>query len=197
MNNQERASTEPKEGCTLNTVTGVSQQLAELRRDCLEMAQLKSNFDIEKFTVRKEGNFIAHNFHFLMRQYSLALHELRRMLIEKEKNSRRIAEFEALIASGKDRTNIDPAEGETIYHDLAILELSNENELLELSLVNKRRMCEQFELCRQHLVEANGGKAPTNADYQAEEPQYWEWFLKRQALLEHTAAKTGISSGTP
>ena len=40
----------------------------ELKKQFLEMSQLKSDFDIEKFTVKKEGHFIAHNFHFLMRQ---------------------------------------------------------------------------------------------------------------------------------
>ena len=49
----------------------IDKQFNELKEQFIEMGQLKSNFDIEKFTVKKEGGFIAHNFHFLMRQYLL------------------------------------------------------------------------------------------------------------------------------
>ena len=51
--------------------TDTNDFLDELQDQFIEMGQLKSDFDVEKFTVRKEGNFLAHNFHFLMRQYSI------------------------------------------------------------------------------------------------------------------------------
>ena len=63
------------------------------------MGQLKSDFDVEKFTVRKEGNFLAHNFHFLMRQYSITLTELRRMILNREEMSRYVKKFQKLLGN--------------------------------------------------------------------------------------------------
>ena len=80
--------------------------LEELQRQFIEMGQLKSDFDIEKFTVKKEGNFLAHNFHFLMRQYSLTLTELRRMLLEREEHRRYVEKYQKLLNEGVEITKV-------------------------------------------------------------------------------------------
>ena len=77
----------------------IDDLLEELQQHFIEMGQLKSDFDIEKFTVRKEGNFLAHNFHFLMRQYSLTLTELRRMLLDREEQRRYIEKYKKFYAT--------------------------------------------------------------------------------------------------
>lgn len=158
----------------------------ELKSQFIEMGQLKSNFDIEKFTIKKEGNFIAHNFHFLMRQYSLAMSELRRMMIEKEEKQRNIEHWKA---QGTERT----AEGK--YPDLEIKRLVNEIDLLDITMTNKACMCDYMEECRKRIIEINGGEI-TNEQYQAEVPHYWEWFTKKQMLHQLMERKTGISEGT-
>lgn len=165
----------------LTTIQGVTESIDAVHTDMREMAQLKSDFDCDQLTRGTKGPFLAHQFHFVMRQYSLALYELRRMLIDKERHQRTIERLQ-----GSD----DPDA------DLDILEQQNAVDLLELSIINKRSICRNCEQIRQELIARNGGKAPTNAEYQAEEPAYWKWFLQRQAVLEHKERATGIRSGT-
>lgn len=161
----------------------------ELKEQFLEMAQLKSDFDMEKFTIKKEGHFIAHNFHFLMRQYSLALSELRRMNIDKREKLRIIESLKSKDVS------IITLNGETKYVDLEIERLKNEIDMLDLNLTNKLIMCDRFEKLRVKLIELNGGTAPTNKEYQTEEPEYWKWYLQRKALWQHQERVSGISEG--
>jgi hypothetical protein len=172
----------------LTTYKKAKNKYQELKNQFIEMAQLKSNFDIEKFTVKSKSNFIAHNFHFLMRQYSLALYELRRILIDIEEKNRRIEEYKELQNEGKTKI-------ERKYIDLEIEKLKNEIDLQELSLKNKYEMCSYFEKARQKLIEMNNGKPITNKQYQAEEPKYWKWYLERKAVIQSRQRTTGIDAG--
>ncbi len=178
------------------TIRDVKNTYQELKSEFLEMAQLKSNFDIEKFTVRSQGTFIAHNFHFLMRQYSLALYELRRILIDCEERKRIQERYRKLLRNNQTKVEVWTDRGkEEKYLDLEIERLRNENDLQELSLKNKYEMCNYFEKCRQKIIEMNGGTAPTNEQYQAEEPEYWKWFLKRTAVMQARERETGVREG--
>ena len=159
----------------------------EIRRDCLEMAQLKSNFDIEKFTIKKEGHFLCHQFHFLMRQYSLTLQEFKKVLVRRERILRKMS---ALKKRGRGLFGNNNPDA-----DLDMAELSVEMESIEIHLTDRRCRLSYFEKCRKKLIEENGGPF-TNEQYQAEVPKYWEWFFKRQALLEHRQAATGVTVGT-
>lgn len=180
----------------LTTYKQAKNKYQELKKQFIEMAQLKSNFDIEKFTVKSRSNFIAHNFHFLMRQYSLALYELRRILIDIEEKDRKIKEYQELQGKGRPKVKIFTKNGqEEKYVDLEIEKLRNEIDLQELSLKNKYEMCTQFEEARQKLIEMNGNKPITNEQYQAEEPEYWKWYLKRKAITQSRQRVTGINEG--
>lgn len=168
----------------------------ELRDQFLEMGQLKSDFDIEKFTIKREGYFIAHQFHFLIRQYSLTLIETRRMLIEKEDLMRRIQELKVKLDQGEKKTIITHDHGQKeVYIDLQILNYENHLNNIELDLVNKVCSCKQYELHRKRLIEMNNGEVPTRAQYQGEEPEYWKWFLGRKALWQFKSRQTGIDVG--
>jgi hypothetical protein len=158
-------------------------QWDELHEQFLEMSQLKSNFDMEKFTVASQGPHLAHQFHFLMRQYSLALHEVRRITLDREERLRQIEELEdGVIENGK-------------YPDIEIMRHKNEIDLLELTLANKVAMCEYMEKLRQVLIAKNGGEF-TNEQYQEEVPQYWKWFLTNKAKQQQLQAQTGVHEGT-
>lgn len=174
----------------------VKTKFQNLKDEFLEMAQLKSQFDIEKFTVRREGSFIAHNFHFLMRQYSLALYELRRILIDFEERTRDIQEYTRLLVNGENKVEVMTDRGiEKKYIDLEIERLKNSNDLQELTLKSKYEACLHFEKCRLKLIELNDGAPPTNEQYQKEEPAYWKWFLNRAAITQKRARETGIDQG--
>jgi len=174
----------------------VDSKMNELKEQFMEMGQLKSEFDIEKFTVKKEGNFLAHNFHFLMRQYSLALQELCRMLLDKEELTRQLKEYQEMLDKGIKTVDEDSEYGRVKrYVDIEIHRRENKINALDISLVNKACMIDYFEICRLKLIELNGGSPPTNAQYQREEPEYWRWFLLKKALNQHKQTQSGISEG--
>ena len=159
-----------------------NDKVNKIKNDCLEMARLKSDFDIDKFTVATQGDFIAHKFHFLMRQYSLAIYEAKRITLDREEKARQIKEWE---------------EGKTVegkYPDLEIERLKNGIELDELSLANKIAMIDRFEILRVSLTKQNG-KPFTDKQYQNEEPEYWKWFLTERARQQVAQAQTGIETG--
>tara|TARA_R100000008_G_scaffold16408_1_gene8078 strand:+ start:5851 stop:6684 length:834 start_codon:yes stop_codon:yes gene_type:complete len=178
--------------------TDTSDFLDELQEQFIEMGQLKSDFDVEKFTVKKEGNFLAHNFHFLMRQYSLTLTELRRMILLREEMSRYVKKYQKLLEEGEEMVwVVVPGEGrDEKWVDIELARQWNEMKGMEVTMTNKIAMIRKFEECRQKLIEMNGGKPPTNKEYQEETPAYWKWYFERLALWQIKAHATGISRGT-
>lgn len=174
----------------------IDEKANELKEQFIEMGQLKSDFDIEKFTIKKEGNFIAHNFHFLMRQYSLALYEARRMLLDKEEKLRLLDEYEAKEKKNEKRIWVTNEHGtKHKYIDIEIRRIKNEIDLLEVTMTNKICMVDYFEKCRNALIRLNKDKVPTNKQYQAEEPEYWKWFLHKKMLNQIKTQKSGINEG--
>ena len=178
--------------------TDTNDFLDELQDQFIEMGQLKSDFDVEKFTVRKEGNFLAHNFHFLMRQYSITLTELRRMILNREEMSRYVKKFQKLLDEGVETTwVVVPGEGrDEKWVDIELARWWNEMKGMEVTMTNKIAMVRKFEEVRQKLIEMNGGKPPTNKEYQEETPKYWKWQMEKLALWQIKAHATGISRGT-
>ena len=172
----------------------IENKIIELTPQFVNMGQLKSEFDMEKFTVKKEGNFIAHEFHFLMRQYHLALYETKRMLLDKEEKRRLILEYNN---NTEDRVFVLTDKGKELKHtDIEIKRTENEIFMLDISLANKIPMVEYFEKLRLKLIEINNNTVPTNKQYQEEEPEYWKWFIKKKALTQFKQRQTGISEGT-
>ena len=179
--------------------------LTELQEQFIEMGQLKSDFDVEKFTVKKEGNFLCHNSHFLMRQYSLTVTEMRRMLLEREEKRRTAVKYQKMMDEGETMVPVlrEHASGaeefygtEDVWLDLEQARLWNQIKALEVTMTNKIAMIRKFEECRKELIRQNGGKPFTNADYQEETPRYWKWFFERLVLREIKSHATGISRGT-
>jgi len=164
----------------LQKIEEISSLFRELKGQFEEMGQLKSNFDIEKFTIKKEGNFIAHQFHFLMRQYSLTLSEAKRMWIDRERLQRKLNKL------------VDSAEEDA---DLDVMDTQRQIDDLDLQLVNKTKSLDYYEVCRKELIKRNGGEI-TNEQYQEEMPDYWAWRMKQLALQESNERQTGIKAGT-
>lgn len=174
-------------------VKHLSDAQEQLHSQFVEMGQLKSDFDIEKYTVKKEGNFLAHQFHFLMRQYSLALAEANRMLIDHEEFVRNIDALEKRLAAGE-KTYVDK-DGVTKYIDLEIKRQINNLKLNEITATNTLCSINTYEKMRTKLIENNGGKMFTNEDHQREEPAYWKWFLEQRAYDQTRARLSGVNEG--
>ena len=132
-----------------------------------------------------------------MRQYSLTLTELRRMLLEKEEHRRYIEKYKKLLNDGVEITKVFGEFGEEDkWVDIELAGQWNSMKALEVTMTNKIAMIRKFEEVRQKLIEMNGGDAPTNAEYQKETPQYWKWFFEKLSLWQVKAHATGITRGT-
>lgn len=166
------------------TIDDVSGWYDELRTDALEMARLKSAFDVKHFTVESVGPFPAHQFHMLLRQQSLAMLELKRMLIDREVLQRDIE----LLEDSREESR------RGYYPDLEIERAKNEIDSLELSIRNKLAMCTAFQEHRLSLVAEHGGQF-TDADFQAEERGFWQYTFQTMASHYQLQATTGIPEG--
>lgn len=167
------------------SVESVNQWYETIRNDALEMARLKSGFDVKYFTVESVGPFPAHQFHMLMRQQSLAMLELKRLLIDRESLSRDIYQYE----------NSREEERIGFYPDLEIEKAKNEIDSLELSIRNKLAMVEAFEGFRQKLIKEHGDEQFTDEEYQNEEPLYWKWKFQKMVNHYQLQNATGVPEG--
>lgn len=166
-----------------------NEKYNELKKTFLEMSCHKSEFDIEKLTIKKEGNFIAHNYHFLIRQFQLALHELKRYILDKEEKVREIEELKTLQGDKIKKTE------DNKYVDIEISRKENDIDDIEMHIANKAYSCEYMEKCRQVLIKLNGDKEPTNEDWQREEPEYIKWILEKELYHDFVNKQLGIRHG--
>ena len=60
--------------------------------------------------------------------------------------------------------------------------------------MDKFARVERYETIRKALRKANGGPI-TDEQYQAEEPEYWKWYLKKKAIWQNKERATGIREG--
>ena len=164
-----------------------------MRQDFLEMARIKSEFDIEKFTVRKMGPFVAHAYHMLMRQYSLTFYEHERLQADLEENKRTLVRVSSRWR--RKWTTVRDGSRVTVWKDLEVGRLRNRIEELTMSIENKGSRLAKYEDCKKKLIEENGGKPITNEQYQSEVPKYWRWFLAKKAIAQRAQATTGIHEG--
>ncbi len=145
---------------------------------------MKSDLDIEQFTLNSQGPFPAHQFHFLCRQYGLSLLELRRLYNDVD----RLEKKKDHLVDARD----DPEKGFFVENEIAECDIQIDN--LKLSIANKTAMCTRFEQCRKKLVE-NNGKEFTNAQMQAEEPDYWQYTILHMLRNYRRQAASGIPEG--
>src|SRR3990167_3401476 len=111
----------------------------EIHQQCIEMGQLKTDFDIQKYTIASKGPFIASQFHMLMRQYGLCKYELKRMAYDREELNRRIEDYEDQLQTNKSKMiTVWTDKGmQEKYLDLEILKLKNQVQLQEIEFTNK------------------------------------------------------------
>jgi hypothetical protein len=169
----------------------------EVHSQCIEMGQLKSDFDIQKYTLASKGPFLASQFHMLMRQYSLAKYEMVRMMLDKDELQRKIHDYEEQLKTcvGKKITIFTEKGMEERYLDIELARCQNQLKLLEITMVNTVASVQRFEQCRKELIRLNGGPI-TNEQFQAEQPAQQKWMLMEQVTNQIVERNLGIKEGT-
>lgn len=166
-----------------NRFTNIEDKLKQMYDRQIEFCQSRSKFQISKFiccdeyTLTTKYRSIAHN-------SFVALQEVRRMLIEKERKQREITYKTDCI---KENINCD-------NYDLDIYELSRQLEDMEIRIKGLLKEIDYMEkLCTE--LEKQNGKPFTYEQLEAEEPVYWQRRLANQMHTSQIGSQYGIGEG--
>lgn len=160
-----------------------------------EMAQGRTNFQIEKFIGLNTHNISVSFEHILKERRIMAAGYMFKLIEMKE----RVREFEYKW-DGKDKSQPimwetgGPGGGKKLcWYDLEELELTHYLKGSELEIRDRLHQLQHLDKMLDKLVEQNGGTAPTREQFLAENEEYWDARLAEQALDDLMAAQTGIS----
>jgi len=144
-----------------------------------EFAQRKSDFQIEKFVACSDSTIPTHMYRHALAQMRVALTELKRRIIDRERQTR-----------ARDRAQEQRHED----WDLDVAAAETEIESLTYSIDSKLIEINQYAAILEHLEKAHG--APfTNEEYQADEPEYWRRRFARQLYDSIIDRQTGCGQG--
>jgi hypothetical protein len=160
-----------------------------------EMAQGRTNFQIEKFIGLNTHNISVSFEHILKERRIMAGGYMGKLIEMKEK----VREFEYKW-DGKDKSQPimwetgGPGGGKKLcWYDLEELELTHYLKGSELEIRDRLHQLQHLDKMLDKLVEQNGGTPPTREQFLAENQEYWDTRLAEQALDDLMAAQTGIS----
>jgi len=160
-----------------------------------EMAQGRTNFQIEKFIGLNTHNISVSFEHILKERRIMAAGYMGKLIEMKE----RVREFEYKW-NGKDKSQPimwetgGPGGGKKLcWYDLEELEMTHYLKGSELEIRDRLHQLQHLDSMLEKLVVQNGGKAPTREQFLEENQEYWDTRLAEQALDDLMAAQTGIS----
>jgi hypothetical protein len=160
-----------------------------------EMAQGRTNFQIEKFIGLNTHNISVSFEHILKERRIMAAGYMFKLIEMKEK----VREFEYKW-NEKDKTQPimwetgGPGGGKKLcWYDLEELELTHYLKGSEMEIRDRLHQMQHLDKMLEKLVEQNGGTPPTREQFLEENQEYWDTRLAEQALDDLMAAQTGIS----
>ena len=161
-----------------------------------EMAQGRTNFQIEKFIGLNTHNISVSFEHILKERRIMAAGYMFKLIEMKEK----VREFEYKWNNVEDKSQPimwetgSPQGGKKLcWYDLEELELTHYLKGSELEIRDRLHQLQHLDKMLEKLVEQNGGTPPTREQFLAENEEYWDTRLAEQALDDLMAAQTGIS----
>lgn len=161
-----------------------------------EMAQGRTNFQIEKFIGLNTHNISVSFEHILKERRIMATGYMYKLIEMKEK----VREFEYKWNNVEDKSQ--PIMWETgapnggkklCWYDLEELELTHYLKSSEMEIRDRLHQMQHLDKMLDKLVEQNGGTPPTREQFLEENQEYWDTRLAEQALDDLMAAQTGIS----
>lgn len=176
-------------------LTQASQNVFAWEESDKEMAQGRTNFQIEKFIGLNTHNISVSFEHILKERRIMASGYMFKLIEMKE----RVREFEYKW-NGKDKTQPimwetgGPGGGKKLcWYDLEELELTHYLKGSEMEIRDRLHQMQHLDKMLEKLVEQNGGTPPTREQFLEENQEYWDTRLAEQALDDLMAAQTGIS----
>ena len=144
-----------------------------------EFSQRKSDFQIEKFVACSDSTIPSHQYRHVLAQMRVALTELKRRIIDRERQIRI-----------RDRSQEQRPED----WDMDVAAANTEIESLTYDIDSKLIEINQYAAILEHLEEEHG-KTFTNEEYQADEPEYWRRRFARQLYDSIIDRQTGCGQG--
>lgn len=161
------------------TIANYESKHEALRDTFAEFAQRKSDFQIEKFVACSDSVIPSHQYRHVLAQMRVALTELKRRIIDRER---------------QDRKRIRAAEQQYEDYDLDIAIAETEMESLTYDIDSKLIEVNQYAEIMDQL-EKDHCKPFTNEEYQADEPEYWRQRFARQIHDSVVDRQTGCGQG--
>ena len=161
-----------------------------------EMAQGRTNFQIEKFIGLNTHNISVSFEHMLKERRIMASGYMFKLIEMKE----RVREFDYKWKDVEDKTQ--PIKWETggpggskklCWYDLEELELMHYLKGSEMEIRDRLHQMQHMDKMLEKLVQQNGGTPPTREQFLEENEEYWDTRLAEQALDDLMASQTGIS----
>ena len=163
-----------------------------------EMAQGRTNFQLEKFIGLNTHNISVSFEHILKERRIMATGYMYKLIEMKEK----VREFDYKWSTVEDKTKPfiwelgggGPGGGKKLcWFDMDELELTHYLRSCELEIRDRLHQMEHLDKMLDKLVEQNGGTPPTREQFLEENQEYWDTRLAEQALDDLMSAQTGIS----
>ena len=164
-----------------------------------EMAQGRTNFQLEKFIGLNTHNISVSFEHILKERRIMATGYMYKLIEMKEK----VREFDYKWKNVEDKTQPfvweltggGPGGGgkKLCWFDLDEMELTHYLKSSELEIRDRLHQMEHLDKMLDKLIEQNGGKVPDREQFLEENENYWDVRLAEQALDDLMAAQTGIS----
>ena len=160
-------------------ISNYEQYHEKLREQFAEFAQRKSNFQVEKFVACSDSTIPSHIYRHTLTQMRVALTELKRRIIDRER---------------QDRKRNRAIEQKYEDYDLDVASAETEMESLTYDIDSKLIEVNQYAAILEH-VEKEHGKPFTNDEFQADEPEYWRRRFARQMYDSLVDRQTGVGQG--
>ena len=162
-----------------------------------EMAQGRTNFQLEKFIGLNTHNLSVSFEHILKERRIMATGYMYKLIEMKEK----VREFDYKWEDKEDKTKPlmwdigGPGGGskKLCWYDLDQLELTHYLKSSEMEIRDRLHQMEHLDKMLDKLVGQNGGTPPTREQFLEENQEYWDTRLAEQALDDLMASQTGIS----
>jgi len=169
-----------------NRFSEIASRCDKMMRREEEFCQSRSNHQIEKFIAGDEYTPIT-KFRLVSHNSFVCLQEVRRLLIDRERNLRRIKNNQILLDKHKEDTKFNNL-------DLDNYEIEIQLNDIEIRVKGLLKEIDYMEQICDRLEEKNG-KPFTNEQLQEEEPEYWRKRLSSQMARDILGNSLGVGSG--
>jgi len=176
--------------------SNIESRIEKMQERAKEFCQTRSNHQIAKFICEDEYTPITKFRHVSHNSY-VAMQEIRRMVIDRERKLREIERKQELFDKHNNgEKNLQPlkTDDNIADYDLDIYELNRQLEDVEIRIKGLSKEVDYMEAICDKLEKENG-KPFTSKQYQEEEPIYWQKRFANQMHQTQKGQQLGVGEG--